>query len=86
MQEIPDQRDDMPSTVTLKAPCCGKFLRPAKLMLVATINVRRTCCGQSWSITIRPLKADPFRGFAVSQVDWTRVINNGRPATWDTEA
>lgn len=83
--DIPDQREEMPNTVQLKAPCCGRLLRPAKLMLVATTNVRRTCCGRSWSITIRPMKADPYRGVAVHQIDWTNVAHNGNPPTWDTE-
>ena len=83
--DLPDQRDEMPDLVQLTAPCCGRKLRGAKLMLVATTNVRRTCCGNSWSITIRPMKADPYRGVAVHQIDWTRYVGPTLPPTWETE-
>lgn len=49
MSELPDQRDEMPGTVKLRAPCCGRELRGATLMLVATTNVRR----MRWLETVR---------------------------------
>jgi hypothetical protein len=71
------------ATIALKAPCCGKMLRSAALMYSATINVRRVCCGRRWSITIRPLVADPYREMQMHQADWSEAVGPTPPATLD---
>lgn len=61
--------------LVLKAPCCGKRLKPAALYFAATSIVRRSCrrCQLRYVVRIRPLKAGSHFTVQVHEVEWSEV-------------
>ena len=59
--------------IRLVCPCCGRSLRAADSMGVATQVIQRTCpqgsCRNRWQIIIRPLRI--LQEARIDKLEWT---------------